>query len=53
MTAAQFALDGKKLRAYAAKVGPKEDYPVVIIGAGLLLPQHQEGCGDDRWRSSR
>jgi prolycopene isomerase len=34
-TAAQFALDGKKLKAYAAKVGPKEDHPVVIIGAGL------------------
>ncbi len=35
MMAAQFALDGKRLRAYAAKVGPKEDYPVVIVGAGL------------------
>jgi len=35
MTAAGFALDGKRLRAYANKVGPKEDYPVVVIGAGL------------------
>ena len=35
MTAASLALDWKKISAYAAKMGPKNDYPTVIIGAGL------------------
>jgi len=35
MTAASFALDLKKIAAYAATMGPKSDYPTVIIGAGL------------------
>jgi phytoene dehydrogenase-like protein len=35
MTAASLALDWKKISAYAAMMGPKSDYPTVIIGAGL------------------
>jgi prolycopene isomerase len=35
MTAASLALDWRKISAYAAKMGPKSDYPTVIIGAGL------------------
>jgi all-trans-retinol 13,14-reductase len=35
MTAASFALDWKKIAAYAATMGPKVNYPTVIIGAGL------------------
>jgi all-trans-retinol 13,14-reductase len=35
MTAMALALDWKKISAYAAKMGNKKDYPVVIIGAGL------------------
>jgi all-trans-retinol 13,14-reductase len=35
MTAASFVLDWKKIVAYAAQMGPKDDYPTVIIGAGL------------------
>lgn len=35
MTAASLALDWKKISAYAAKMGPKKEYPTVIIGAGL------------------
>ncbi|MEW6376929.1 MAG: NAD(P)/FAD-dependent oxidoreductase [Thermodesulfobacteriota bacterium] len=35
MTAASFALDWKKIAAYAASMGPKSNYPTVIIGAGL------------------
>ena len=35
MTAASFALDWKKIAAYAATMGPKGNYPTVIIGAGL------------------
>jgi all-trans-retinol 13,14-reductase len=35
LTAAVFALDWKRISAYAAKMGPKEAYPTVIIGAGL------------------
>jgi len=35
MTAATVALDWGKIAAYAAKMGPKSDYPTVIIGAGL------------------
>jgi phytoene dehydrogenase-like protein len=35
MTAATVALDWGKISAYAAKMGPKSDYPTVIIGAGL------------------
>jgi prolycopene isomerase len=35
MTAASLALDWKKISAYAAKMGPKSNYPTVIIGAGL------------------
>ena len=35
MTAATFALDWRKIPAYAAKMGPKGDYPTVVIGAGL------------------
>jgi phytoene dehydrogenase-like protein len=35
MTAASFALDWKKILAYAASIGPKDNYPTVIIGSGL------------------
>ncbi len=35
LTAANLALDWKRISAYAAKMGPKGDYPTVIIGAGL------------------
>ncbi len=35
MTAASFALDWKKIVAYAASMGPKGNYPTVIIGSGL------------------
>ena len=35
MTAAAVALDLKKISAYAGSMGPKKDYPTVIIGAGL------------------
>ena len=35
MTAASFALDRKKIIAYAASMGNKINYPVVVIGAGL------------------
>jgi prolycopene isomerase len=35
MTAASFVLDRKKIAAYAATMGPKGNYPTVIIGAGL------------------
>lgn len=35
MTAATLALDWRKISAYAAKMGPKGDYPTVVIGAGL------------------
>ena len=35
MTAAACALDWRKFSALASQVGPKEDYPVAVIGAGL------------------
>jgi phytoene dehydrogenase-like protein len=35
MTAASLALDWGKISAHAAKMGPKGDYPTVVIGAGL------------------
>jgi all-trans-retinol 13,14-reductase len=35
MTAAAVALDWKSISAYAAKMGPKSEYPTVVIGAGL------------------
>lgn len=35
MTAATIALDWKKVHAMATKMGPKSEYPTVIIGAGL------------------
>ena len=35
MTAASLALDWKKISAYAARMGPKSNYPTVTIGAGL------------------
>jgi prolycopene isomerase len=35
MTAMALALDWKKISAYAARMGDKKDYPVVVIGAGL------------------
>jgi all-trans-retinol 13,14-reductase len=35
MTAASFVLDWKKIAAYAAGMGPKSNYPTVIIGSGL------------------
>ena len=34
-TAASFALDWKQIAAYAANMGPKGNYPTVIIGSGL------------------
>ncbi len=35
MAAASLALDWRKIAVYASELGPKKDYPVVIIGAGL------------------
>ena len=35
MTALAMVLDWKKINALAARMGPKKDYPVVVIGAGL------------------
>jgi len=35
MTAASLVLDWNKISANAAKMGPKSDYPTVVIGAGL------------------
>jgi phytoene dehydrogenase-like protein len=35
MTTASVAFDWRKISAHAAKMGPKTDYPTVIIGAGL------------------
>jgi prolycopene isomerase len=35
MTAASFALNWKKIEAYAAGMGPKSNYPTVVIGSGL------------------
>ena len=35
MTAAALALDWTKISSYAAKMDPKNEYPTVIIGAGL------------------
>jgi len=35
MAAASLALDWKSISAYAAKMGPKSEYPTVVIGAGL------------------
>jgi all-trans-retinol 13,14-reductase len=35
MTAASFALDSKRIGAYAAGMGPKSNYPTVVIGSGL------------------
>ncbi|MBW2119068.1 MAG: hypothetical protein JRH09_14265, partial [Deltaproteobacteria bacterium] len=35
MTTASVAFDWRKISAHAANMGPKADYPTVIIGAGL------------------
>lgn len=35
MSAAAMTLDARRIKAYAAGMGPKSDYPVVVIGAGL------------------
>ena len=35
MTAATAALDWSRISAFAAKMGPKSEYPTVVIGAGL------------------
>ena len=35
MTTSAFVLDWNRISAYAAKMGNMEDYPTVIIGAGL------------------
>jgi prolycopene isomerase len=35
MTAVSFSLDWKKMVAYASNMGPKSNYPTVIIGSGL------------------
>lgn len=35
ITAVSFVLDWKKIAAYAAAMGPKGNYPTVIIGSGL------------------
>ena len=50
MTTMAMALDWKSINAYAAKMGPKENYPTVVIGAGLgglccaaHLARHESG----------
>ncbi len=35
LTAVVLTLDWKKINAYAARINPKENFPVVVIGAGL------------------
>ncbi|MBW1784725.1 MAG: FAD-dependent oxidoreductase, partial [Deltaproteobacteria bacterium] len=35
MTALAMAVDWRKIEALAAGIGPKKDYPTVVIGAGL------------------
>ena len=35
MGATAVALDLKKISAFAERMGPKKDYPTVIIGSGL------------------
>ncbi|GEM_PF-3339827 len=35
MTALAMATDWRKIEAFAARMGPKKDYPTVVIGAGL------------------
>ena len=35
VTTAAVAIDWRQIAAYAAKLGPKSDYPTVIIGSGL------------------
>ena len=35
MATMAMALDWKNIKAYAAKMGPKDEYPTVVIGAGL------------------
>ncbi|MCF8119953.1 MAG: FAD-dependent oxidoreductase [Deltaproteobacteria bacterium] len=35
MTTVALAMDWQKIEAFAAKMGPKADYPTVVIGAGL------------------
>jgi phytoene dehydrogenase-like protein len=35
MTATSIALDWKKISTWAAAMGPKQEYPTVIVGAGL------------------
>lgn len=35
MTTLAMALDWRRINAYASRMGPKKDYPAVIIGAGL------------------
>jgi len=35
MAALAMAIDWRKIEAHASGIGPKEDYPVVVIGAGL------------------
>lgn len=35
MTALATALDWRRINAFAARMGPKNDYPSVVIGAGL------------------
>jgi phytoene dehydrogenase-like protein len=35
MTSPAMALDWSKINSYAAKMGPNQDYPTVVLGAGL------------------
>ena len=35
MTALAMALDWRRINAFAARMGPKKDYPAVVMGAGL------------------
>lgn len=35
MSAAAMTMDAHRIKAYAAGMDPKRDYPVVVIGAGL------------------
>jgi NADPH-dependent 2,4-dienoyl-CoA reductase/sulfur reductase-like enzyme len=35
MAAGLLPLDWQRIAAYAAQMGPKSDYPTVVIGAGL------------------
>ena len=56
MAGAAMALDWNRMEALASGMGPKEDYPTVVIGAGLggaLLRSLSGKTGNSRDRSRK